>query len=175
MSAGPRVIGPVAAGIAVAVPVAVFLVSLWVLHDRPEYGWTRGLGPVTAAIVLLTPFTAQPVLWTGVTLASLVAVKLVVRRGTSDRDARDEAVQISIQISEFHPNIRPTFRSSRALNTVEPTARPFARQTGHSSQRHVSLYCALKQPGLSPVCPWLLRVSARVRASSLPAREPGGV
>ena len=76
-------IEPVAAGLAVAVPVAVFLVSLWVLHDRPEYGWTRSLGPITAAMVLLTAFTAQPVLWTGVTLASLVAVKLALHR-TSD-------------------------------------------------------------------------------------------
>ena len=74
-------IGSVTAGMAVAVPVAIYLVCLWILHDRPEYGWTRGLGPLAAVVVLLTPFTAQPVFWTGVTLATLVAVKLVVRRG----------------------------------------------------------------------------------------------
>jgi low temperature requirement protein LtrA len=73
-------IGPVEAGLAVTVPVAVFLVSLWVLLDRPDYGWTRSLGPIAAALVLLTAFTAEPVLWTGVTLASLVAMKLVVHR-----------------------------------------------------------------------------------------------
>ena len=73
-------IGSVGAGLAVAVPVATYLVCLWILHDRPEYGWTRALGPLAAVIVLLTPFTAQPVLWTGVTLAALVSVKLVVRR-----------------------------------------------------------------------------------------------
>jgi len=78
---GRAAIGPVGAGMAVAVPVALYLVCLWILHDRPEYGWTRGLGPVAAAVVLLTPFTAQPVLWTGVALATLVAIKLVVRRG----------------------------------------------------------------------------------------------
>ena len=74
-------IGSVTAGMAVAVPVAIYLVCLWILHDRPEYGWTRGLGPLAAVAVLLTPFSAQPVFWTGVTLAVLVAVKLVVRRG----------------------------------------------------------------------------------------------
>jgi low temperature requirement protein LtrA len=78
---GHAALGAVGAGLAVAVPVAIFLVSLWILLDRPEYGWTRSLGPIAAAIVLLTALTAQPVLWTGVTLASLVAVKLVVHRG----------------------------------------------------------------------------------------------
>jgi low temperature requirement protein LtrA len=72
-------IEPVAAGLSVAVPVAIFLVSLWALLDRPEYGWKRSLGPITAVLVLLTTLTAQPVLWIGVTLAALVAVKLVFR------------------------------------------------------------------------------------------------
>ena len=72
-------IEPVAAGLAVAGPVAVFLVSLWVLLDRPEYGWTRALGPLAALVVLATAFTPQPVFWTGATLAALVAVKLLIR------------------------------------------------------------------------------------------------
>src|SRR6185503_7221761 len=79
---GHAAIGPVAAGMAVAIPVASFLSCLWVLNDRPEYARTRALGPVTSAVVLATPFTPEPVLWTGVTLAVLVAVKLVLRRGT---------------------------------------------------------------------------------------------
>jgi low temperature requirement protein LtrA len=73
-------VGPVAAGMAVAAPVSIFLVFLWVLFDRPEYGWTRALGPLGAAVVLGAPFTTQPVLWTGVALATLVAVKLLARR-----------------------------------------------------------------------------------------------
>jgi len=77
---GHTAIGAVGAGLAVAVPVAIFLVSLWILLDRPEYGWTRSLGPIAAASALLTTLTAQPVLWTGVTLALLVAIKLVVHR-----------------------------------------------------------------------------------------------
>jgi hypothetical protein len=79
---GHGAIGPVAAGLAVAIPVALFLLCLWGLSDRPEYARTRALGPITAAIVMATPFTPQPVLWTGVTLAALVAVKLALRPRT---------------------------------------------------------------------------------------------
>jgi low temperature requirement protein LtrA len=81
---GHASIGPVAAGLAVAVPVALFLVCLWILHDRPEYGWSRALGPIAAVLVLATAFSPQPVLWTGLTLATLVVVKL----GVSVRTAR---------------------------------------------------------------------------------------
>ena len=73
-------IAAVTAGLAVSVPAAIYLVCLWILLDRPEYGWMRALGPVAAVVVLATAFTAQPVLWTGVTLATLVTVKVVMRR-----------------------------------------------------------------------------------------------
>ena len=74
-------IGDVAAGSAVAVPIAVYLLSLWFLHDRPEYGAARSLGPVAALLVLLTPLTGQPVLSAGMVLVALIAVKgLLVRR-----------------------------------------------------------------------------------------------
>jgi low temperature requirement protein LtrA len=79
--AGPHAsISPLTAGLAVATPVAIYLVCLWILHDRPEYGWTRVLGPIAAVVVLSTALTAQPVLWTGVILATLVTVKVVTRR-----------------------------------------------------------------------------------------------
>jgi hypothetical protein len=68
------------AGAAVAIPIAVFLVCLWILHDRPEYRQTRWLGPIAAGLVLLTPFSGYPVLLTGGILASLIAIKLVLRR-----------------------------------------------------------------------------------------------
>ncbi len=71
-------IGAVGAGQAVAVPVAVYLLCLWFLHDRPEYGKTRLMGPIAAALVLLTPFTGYAVQLTGAILATLVAVKLVI-------------------------------------------------------------------------------------------------
>jgi low temperature requirement protein LtrA len=70
----------VAAGAAVAVPVAVFLLCLWFLHDRPGYGKTRVMGPVAAALILLTPYSGHAVLLTGTILTALVAVKLVVLR-----------------------------------------------------------------------------------------------
>jgi len=77
-------IDPVAAGLAVTVPVSLFLVCLWILLFRPEYRRSRALGPAAAAIVLATTFTRQPVLWTGITLATLVAVKMSVRRAQGD-------------------------------------------------------------------------------------------
>jgi len=77
-------VSAVGAGAAVAIPVAVYLLCLWFLHDRPEYRQTRALGPMAAVMVLLTPFTGYAVPLTGVILAALVAVKLVI--GPADRD-----------------------------------------------------------------------------------------
>ncbi len=68
------------AGAAVAIPVAAYLLCLWFLHDRPEYRQTRAYGLIASILVLLTPFTAQPVLLTGAILATLVGVKLALRR-----------------------------------------------------------------------------------------------
>jgi low temperature requirement protein LtrA len=76
-------ISTVTAGAAVAIPVAVYLVCLWFLHDRPDYRQTRAFGPIAAALILLTPFTGQAVLVTGVILTAMVALKLVVRRGAA--------------------------------------------------------------------------------------------
>ncbi len=73
-------ISAVAAGTAVAIPVAVYLLCLWFLHDRPEYRRSRLLGPLAAVLVLLTPFTGHAVPLTGAILAALVGVKLVMRR-----------------------------------------------------------------------------------------------
>jgi len=73
-------IGPVGAGMAVAVPVATYLLSLWVLHDRPDYRHTRAFGPIAAVLVLLTPFTGYGVPLTGAILALLVGSKLFIYR-----------------------------------------------------------------------------------------------
>jgi low temperature requirement protein LtrA len=70
----------VVAGAAVTVPVAVYLLCLWFLHDRVEYRQTRAMGPFVAVLILLTMLTPYPVLLTGLTLATLVGVKLVVLR-----------------------------------------------------------------------------------------------
>ncbi len=79
----------VGAGAAVAIPVAVYLLCLWFLHDRPEYRQTRLFGPIAAVVVLLTPFTGHAVLLTGATLAALVAAKLAMN---PRRQARMEAM-----------------------------------------------------------------------------------
>ena len=71
-------IGPVGAGLAVAVPVVVFLLCLWLLHYRPEYRATRWVGPAAAPLLLLAPFTGQPVLAIGGILAAVVAIKIRV-------------------------------------------------------------------------------------------------
>jgi low temperature requirement protein LtrA len=74
-------IGPVTAGAAVAVPVAVYLLCLWFLHYRPDdHRGTRLAGPIAAGLVLLTPLTPQPVLLSGVVLAGMVIVKLALLR-----------------------------------------------------------------------------------------------
>ncbi len=78
----PTAIGSVGAGAAVAVPVALYLLSLWVVHVRlrETASPATGLTPIVALFVLLTPWTGQAVLLTGVLLASLLAVKLVRRQ-----------------------------------------------------------------------------------------------
>ena len=72
-------ISSVAAGAAVAVPVAVYLLWLWFLPGRSDASVsTRVAAFVVVAGVLLTPFTGQAVLWTGVLMAGLTAYKVVV-------------------------------------------------------------------------------------------------
>jgi low temperature requirement protein LtrA len=73
-------VGPQGAGVAVAVPVAIYLICLSVLHYRREYRRTRFYGPLAAALVLLAPLTASPVPVIGVILAGLVAAKIIVYR-----------------------------------------------------------------------------------------------
>ena len=72
-------IGVVGAGYAVAVPIAAYLLSLWVLHDRPAYQWSRRLGPAVAALILIAPLTRHGVPVIGLVLASLVGTKMLLR------------------------------------------------------------------------------------------------
>jgi low temperature requirement protein LtrA len=69
------------AGAAVAIPVAIFILCLWFLHDRPGYRQSRWFGPVAAIAILLTPLSGQAVLLVGLILASVIAIKLFMRRG----------------------------------------------------------------------------------------------
>jgi low temperature requirement protein LtrA len=76
---GHAAIGARGAAAAVAIPVAAWLLALWLIHHviadepAPASGWV----PPVAGLVLLSPWTGQPVLVIGVLLAGLVAVKLI--------------------------------------------------------------------------------------------------
>jgi low temperature requirement protein LtrA len=69
----------VAAGAAVTVPTALYLACLWVLHARSEPSMeTRVLAPVVITCVLLSSWTPEPVLVTGLLLTLLTARKVAV-------------------------------------------------------------------------------------------------
>jgi low temperature requirement protein LtrA len=78
-------IGPVAAGEAVAIPAAIYLISLWALHWRshPLKLSQTLLFPIAALLTLLIPLTGQAVLGIGLLLAGLLAIKLTNRYRTN--------------------------------------------------------------------------------------------
>lgn len=67
-------IGPVGSGAAVAIPVALYLVSLWLLQERAqaENPSHKYLFPTAIILILLTPFTGQTILLTGLLLVALL-------------------------------------------------------------------------------------------------------
>lgn len=70
-----------AAGAAVAVPVAVYLACLWFLLGRTEETAAARAATLLAILaVLLTPFTGQAVLATGLVMAGLTAFKVARAR-----------------------------------------------------------------------------------------------
>ncbi|MEU8005695.1 low temperature requirement protein A [Catellatospora sp. NPDC049111] len=78
----------VVAAYAVAVPVAVYLVSLWLLQICPHH---RGLVvyafPGTVVLVLLAPFTPAPIQVIAVLMAALVAIVVLAGRGRTHSPA----------------------------------------------------------------------------------------
>ncbi len=72
-------ISAMTAGFAVAIPAAVYLISLWILQERPRAArwYEKAAFPLCALLVLLTPLTGQAVLLTGLLMAALLAVKLI--------------------------------------------------------------------------------------------------
>jgi low temperature requirement protein LtrA len=72
-------ISTVGAGMALAIPSAIYVLSLWVLQERvvAKNLFDTLVDPVTAMLILLTPFTGQPVLLTGILLTLLVTIRLV--------------------------------------------------------------------------------------------------
>jgi low temperature requirement protein LtrA len=80
-AAGHGHVSDARAGAVVAVPVAVYLLSLWVLHLVLDVAPAspRFTAPLTAGLVLAAAATSQPVLVVGALLAAMMAFKLVVR------------------------------------------------------------------------------------------------
>ena len=63
------------------VAVAIYMMSLWVLHWRPH---TLPLSqtllfPIGALLILLTPLTGQAALWTGLLLVGVLVIKFTHR------------------------------------------------------------------------------------------------
>ncbi|MBG6066001.1 low temperature requirement protein A [Micromonospora ureilytica] len=76
------------AGYAVAVPIAVFLLTVWVLHvRRQQHGAVVVAFPVVALLALLAPLGPAPVYVLAALLVALVALTVVLRR----RDVRPSA------------------------------------------------------------------------------------
>lgn len=71
-----------AAGAAVTVPAAVFLITVWAVHLRPHQRTTAEGIPYPAAAVgiLLAAYSPAPALAVGALLAVLVVVVTVERR-----------------------------------------------------------------------------------------------
>ncbi|MCG5472427.1 low temperature requirement protein A [Micromonospora sp. LAH09] len=69
------------AGYAVAIPVAVFLLTIWLLHDRQDqHGAVVVAFPVVALLVLLAPLGPAPVYVVAALLVVLVTLTVVLRR-----------------------------------------------------------------------------------------------
>ncbi|MGH3517248.1 MAG: low temperature requirement protein A [Haloechinothrix sp.] len=81
---GATQLGPLAAGMATAVPVAGYLFSVWVLQIRvcmEVHGMLMTMAfPAAAVLVLASPFTGAPIHVTAVVLAVLVAIAVVTSR-----------------------------------------------------------------------------------------------
>lgn len=79
-AAGRSELGEFATGAAIAVPVAVFLLSLWALYVGAADQPMRRFGvPMAATAILAASFTGFPVLLVGLLLSVLVVVKEISR------------------------------------------------------------------------------------------------
>ena len=82
---GHSAISDFAAGCAVAIPAAIYLLCLWCLHDLPSSGrGTKWLGPLFALVILSTPYLGQPVLGVGVLMASFLTLRLLLHYKTTE-------------------------------------------------------------------------------------------
>ena len=67
------------AGASVAFPVALYVMGVWFLHQRPRAtnAWQLLRAPLFAVLIALTPFTGQAVLLSGLLMALLVGTRLL--------------------------------------------------------------------------------------------------
>ncbi len=90
-AAGHGHVSDVRAGMIVAVPVAVYLLALWLLHvligaSDAVRSWY--ITPLTVVLVVVAAFTPQPTLLIGIIVAGMVAYKVARRVRLSVRPAR---------------------------------------------------------------------------------------
>jgi low temperature requirement protein LtrA len=75
-------VGPRTAAAAFTVPVALFLLAVWALQVRPHHlgHWHTSLVPATAVLVLAATLAPEPVLVTGLLVATMIGISLVALR-----------------------------------------------------------------------------------------------
>jgi low temperature requirement protein LtrA len=88
-AAGHTELTDVQAGFAITVPVALYLLSVWLIHFRqkPASALHHYAVPIVAALMLGSSFTPQPVLVSGLLLALLVALGSVASVPLADANA----------------------------------------------------------------------------------------
>ena len=71
---GPTKLTDLEAGLTVTVPVAIYMITVWLLHIKyKKPGLLRDFGgPTATVLVLATSWTSEPVQATGAILAALV-------------------------------------------------------------------------------------------------------
>ena len=73
---GPSAISVRTAGLAVAIPMAVYIMSLGTIYLPVRTSWLyRAVHPIGALLVLAAAFTPTPVLAIGLTMAGIAATK----------------------------------------------------------------------------------------------------
>jgi low temperature requirement protein LtrA len=88
-AAGHSALSDPQAALAVTIPVCAYLLAVWALHARDKQpGPLRSFAvPVSATLVLASTLTPEPVLVTGIVMAGLVAVAVVVHDRETERAA----------------------------------------------------------------------------------------
>ena len=73
----PSAISLSTAGLAVAIPMAVYYMSVWAIYLPVRTSWLyRAVHPIAALLVLAAALTPIPVLAVGLTMAGMVATKV---------------------------------------------------------------------------------------------------